>query len=94
MGIEHVPTLMVNGPFEKVFLTGTEAIRTYLSSCQPPAASSSQAVKKAKPALESKQSDPSRPAGQLNLLVPPIGPDQIFNPRPDDGLCKEDVKCD
>jgi len=93
MGIEHVPTLMVNGPFEKVFLTGTEAIRAYLS-CQPAPPPSSKAAKQPKPAPAAKERGIGQPAGQLNLFAPSIGPDQIFNPRPDDGLCKEDVKCD
>jgi len=30
MGIEHVPTLLVNDPYHKVFLTGRDAIRRYL----------------------------------------------------------------
>ena len=94
MGIEYVPTLMVNGPYEKIFLTGSDAIRTYLSSCQQPATSSPQAVRKTKAAPAGRESGTGQPAGQLNLFVPSIGPDQVFNPRPDDGLCKEDVKCD
>ncbi|HTG02178.1 MAG TPA: hypothetical protein VK654_16475 [Nitrospirota bacterium] len=35
MGIEHVPTLLVNDPYQKVFLTGKDAILRYLVSCSP-----------------------------------------------------------
>jgi len=41
MGIEHVPTLLVNDPYHKVFLTGRDAIHRYLLAClkekNPPA---------------------------------------------------------
>ena len=38
IGIEHVPTLLVNGPYEKRFLTGTDAVRGYIASCRVPPA--------------------------------------------------------
>lgn len=93
MGIEHVPTLMVNGPYEKIFLTGTDAIRAYLS-CQPSPSPSAKPVKKAKPAPAGKERGSGQQTGQFNLFVPATTPDQIFSPPPDDGLCKENIKCD
>ena len=93
MGIEHVPTLMVNGPREKIFLTGADAIRAYLF-CQPAPSTSPRPAARPTTTPAGKQSRAGQPAGQVNLFAPMIGPDQIFNPRPDDGLCKEDVKCD
>ncbi|MGE5173644.1 MAG: vitamin K epoxide reductase family protein [Betaproteobacteria bacterium] len=33
MGIEHVPTLMVNDQYQKIFLTGKDAISRYLLAC-------------------------------------------------------------
>ncbi len=94
LGIEHVPTLMVNGPYEKVFLTGTDAIRRYLATCQ----SSSLPARSSPPRIRSTStvSSSSRSAPQPDMLNPisPIGtPGQIFNPPPDEGLCKEDAKC-
>lgn len=93
MGIESVPTLMVNGPYEKIFLTGTEAIRNYLS-CQPAPITPAKGAKRAKPAPADNKSGVGRQAGPPDLFAPTIVPGQLFNPRPDDGLCKEDVKCD
>ncbi len=86
LGIEHVPTLMVNGPAEKLFLTGTDAIRKYLA-CEPAKPSERQVNRKAArsaPALRT-------PA---ELFPSVAAPDQIFNPLPQEGLCKEDTKCD
>jgi hypothetical protein len=97
LGIEHVPTLMVNGPYEKVFLTGTDAIRRYLATCrtsQAPAAPP-------RPRGSGPVSGPSRSApqpalhpGTLNPFLPLGTPGQIFSPPPDDGLCKENTKCE
>ncbi len=96
LGIEHVPTLMVNGPYEKVFLTGTDAIRRYLATCQAtraPAASSRTRASGPIPAPSRSAPQPAQP-GKLDLF-PSLGtPSQIFSPSPDDGLCKENTKCE
>ncbi len=92
LGIEHVPTLMVNGPYEKIFLTGTDAIRRYLAACksaQPPAAGIT-----SRPRSPLSPSEKSAPSGTLNLFSPLGTPGQIFNPPPDEGLCKENAKCE
>ena len=34
LGVNSVPTLFVNGRYEKLILTGKEAIRRYLATCQ------------------------------------------------------------
>jgi len=95
LGIEHVPTLMVNGPQEKIFLTGTDAIRRHLLTCEQP-----------QPALQKKQGlrtssrpgktqvTPDQGAGSLMPFSPGGGSNPIFNPLPDTGICKEDIKCD
>ncbi len=36
MGIDTVPTLMVNAPYQKLFITGKDAILTYLIGCTSP----------------------------------------------------------
>ena len=89
LGIEDVPTLLVNGPYEKVFLTGTAAIRKYLASCRPGSAANSSA-----PASPAAKSAPASPPGPFNLFSAPGSPGSILNPLPDDGLCKEEQKCD
>lgn len=85
IGIEHVPTLFVNGPYEKHFLTGTEAIRGYIASCRAPRSSAGRGnAGRTKASMEP-------PA--LNIFAPPA-PEGILNAPPDEGLCKEDAKCD
>ena len=36
LGVDSVPTLFVNGRYEKLILNGKEAIRRYLTACQSP----------------------------------------------------------
>lgn len=89
MGIENVPTLLVNGTYEKHFLTGADAIRRHLFPEPAP-----QQAQKALSAAPLKKNDDGQRAGQFNLFAPATGPNPIFNPLPDAGLCKENVKCD
>ncbi len=91
LGIDKVPTLMVNGTYEKIFLTGTEAIRQYLASCRSAAHSPVQKKPGAAGTKAGKKAVQSAPPSLLPLAPPS---DQLFNPAPDEGLCKEDVKCD
>jgi hypothetical protein len=92
LGIDSVPTLFVNGKYEKLILTGKEAIRHYLGACQPsekPIPSNSGApVSKKRPPVES----------GISGFVPPLSPlgapNPVFNPSNDEGLCKENQKCD
>ncbi len=87
IGIEHVPTLLVNGPYEKRFLTGVDAIRGYIATCRLPSPSSGSGA----PTRGGQQQEHRLP----DFLAPSTGsPDAILNPPPDEGLCKEDVKCE
>ena len=94
LGIEHVPTLFVNGSTEKVFLTGNDAIRRQLSCISGQKYSETQ--KRSKKVGMVSRNAPIRtgglPEGSLNLFAP-SGQNPLFNPLTDDGLCKEDVKC-
>jgi glutaredoxin len=96
LGIEHVPTLFVNGPYEKLLLTGKDAIRRYLASCRPGRTEPEKAA--AKPAAKrAERKDPTPPAKDLPPLqfFTPLGsPNQLLSPVPDEGLCKEEQKCD
>lgn len=93
LGIEGVPTLLVNDPNQKLLLTGTEAIRKYFDACakmekktsgaKPPSASLS-----VKP--ESSNRGTSVPIdifSQQNLLTVPSSTSE------DPGLCKQDEAC-
>lgn len=95
LGIEHVPTLMVNGPREKVFLTGTDAIRRHLLTCEQarPAPQKKQASRTA-PRPGKTQTTSEQGAGSLTPFSPGGGSNFIFSPLPDTGICKEDAKCD
>jgi uncharacterized membrane protein/glutaredoxin len=93
LGIEAVPTLLVTGPYEKVFLTGTDAIRRYLSTCgtatSPPAAR--------RPKTGGPR--PVSPAGSgqpevLNFFPAFGAPGSLLTPTADDGLCRENTKCE
>ena len=95
LGIEHVPTLMVNGPQEKIFLTGTEAIRRHLLACQQsqPAPQKKQSSRAAPgPGKAGATADPG--AGALVPFSPGGSSNLIFSPLPDTGICKEDSKCE
>jgi hypothetical protein len=92
VGVDSVPTLLVNGRYEKLILTGKEAIRRYLAACQPsgmstPAIPGPQASKK-ESRLQSGDSGSLLPLPPLNPLNP------IGNPFTDEGVCKEEQKCD
>jgi len=89
LGIEGVPTLMVNGPTEKIFLTGADTIRRHLF---PPSAPVP--ARKANPGAEARKNPPGRPAGPFDLFTPATTQNPVFNPLPDNGLCKENTKCD
>jgi len=93
LGIEGVPTLMVNGPSEKIFLTGTEAIRQYLF-CKPESTQAPKRSQKAPSSAGEHKKSADHATGRFDLFTPPMTPNTIFNPLPDEGLCKEDTKCD
>lgn len=94
LGIEEVPTLLVNGPYEKVFLTGTAAIRNYVASCRTEKGAGRSRPASPSTATSSAGKAVVRPADPFELFPPPGDPGSILNPLPDDGLCKEEQKCD
>jgi len=95
LGIEHVPTLMVNGPQEKIFLTGTDAIRRHLLTCeQSQPAQQKKQVSRTAPRPGKIQATSDQGAGSLAPFSPGGGSNLIFSPLPDTGICKEDAKCD
>ncbi len=92
LGVDSVPTLFVNGRYEKLILTGKEAIRRYLAACQ----SSGVAAPSGSGAPTSRKESGliSRDSGAM-LPLPPLGaPNLLLNPSTDEGVCKEEQKCD
>ncbi len=90
LGIDKVPTLFVNGPSEKIFLTGTDTIRRYLF-CEP----KKKAGKKTAPRGNASHGQgAASSSGSLDLLAPLGTPQQILNPAADQKLCGEEQKCE
>jgi hypothetical protein len=92
LGVDRVPTLLVNGHYEKLLLTGKEAIRRYLAACQSSEKASTSGSDhpnlKNRPAVESGISKSELPHPPLGVSNP------FFKPSNDEGVCKEDQKCD
>jgi uncharacterized membrane protein len=95
MGIDKVPTLYVNDPYQKTLLTGTEAIRRYLIACTAPA----KPTEKTKKKTSSGKADGPVKAdkGNIDMPVDIFSQPGILNPpgetTPADGMCKEDEIC-
>jgi hypothetical protein len=94
IGIEDVPTLLVNGPYEKIFLTGTAAIRKYLASCRDDRTARTPVPRTGGPSQPAAAGGTTSAAEPFTLFPAPGAPGSILNPLPDDGLCKEEQKCD
>ena len=93
MGIEHVPTLYVNSQYQKIFITGNDAIRRYLFTC-------SDASKTAEKSKQKVKSGKTKNPGQTDDVGVPM---DFFNPQglltqsdgpaSESGMCKEDEVC-
>lgn len=91
MGIENVPTLMVNDPYQKIFLTGKEAIDRYLLACATSTASGNRAQQKARVKKTAPLSSGS--GATIDVFNQP---GFLTAPTPstaDDGMCKENEIC-
>ncbi len=89
VGVERVPTLLVNDPYQKIFLTGKDEIDRYLQACtaveKPAKSGQAKAVGKTIP--------PAGPSGatvdifnQTDILTAPAA-------TSDEGMCKQDEIC-
>ena len=91
MGIENVPTLMVNDPYQKIFLTGKDAITRYLIACSTSKAGEIKAGKITTPKNE------KNPAPRSGTTIDIFNhPDLLTAPvtsAADEGMCKEDEIC-
>ncbi len=92
LGVDRVPTLWVNSQYQKIILTGKEAIRAYLAACSPsemspPSRSDTHSLKKGIPAK-------SRISESESPLLPLGTPNPLFNSSQEEGICQENRKCD
>jgi glutaredoxin len=92
LGVDSVPTLFVNGRYEKLLLSGKEGIRRFLETCQPkpnPQLSGSLV-----PVLKKEGTGESRKTESVPLPAPLFAPNQIFKPSREEEACKQEQKCD
>ncbi len=92
MGIDSVPTLLVNDRNQKVFLTGKDAIIRYLAACTAPKPDLPAAGKGQKPPRT------ALPSARGTTLMPDVfnNPGLLTLPSTtttDEGMCKEDEIC-
>jgi hypothetical protein len=92
LGVDSVPTLYVNGRYEKIILTGKEAIRRYLIACQSP----EKPTPSGSSAPASIKKSGSKSGGSVSGSTPSpwSATNPIFNPSHDEGLCKDTQNCD
>jgi hypothetical protein len=92
MGIDTVPTLMVNAPNQKLFITGKDAILGYLLSCTSPQEISANVGRKTKKEKSAAVSTPGMGvAGDIFILPPLLTTPSVS--AEEDGMCKQDEVC-
>jgi hypothetical protein len=94
MGVEHVPTLYVNDKYQKIFLTGKDAIRRYLNACSQADDPATESIR-GKAASGSTRNRPKAGEAGSSLdffgqksIIPPIGEQNT-----EEGMCKETEIC-
>lgn len=83
IGIEHVPTLFVNEPYQKMFLTGKETIECFLFGKEQKSPSKGNAGTHSAADAGNGASLPGVFGSQI----------EIFQPSEDPGVCKETEEC-
>jgi hypothetical protein len=95
MGIDTVPTLMVNAPTQKLFITGKDAILRYLLSCELTQETKTKTNDGKKTKKAASGAVPAQPGTGFTgdiIILPPLltGPS---GSAPEDGMCKQDEVC-
>jgi hypothetical protein len=93
-GIDAVPTLYVNDKYQRVFLTGKEAIRRYLLACSETKKDAAVTVK-VRPKAGKASTSPKASETEVTIdilsphsIIPPLGESPAEN-----GACKQDEIC-
>jgi hypothetical protein len=93
MGIEYVPTLFVNSQYQKIFITGTDAIRGYLFTCSTASKAEEKGNQKVGPG-KTKKPRKMDDAGTAPDIFSPQGVLTVpVATAPAAGMCKEDEVC-
>ena len=93
MGIEYVPTLFVNSQYQKIFITGTDAIRRYLFTCTAASKASERGNQKVRSGTAKKPRQPDDAGMALDIFSPQGILTQPGATVPAEGMCKEDEVC-
>jgi hypothetical protein len=92
MGIDTVPTLMVNAPSQKLFITGKDAILRYLLACKPPQEAPANDRRKTKKGPSSAVPAPGMGAVNDIFMLPSLLTAPAVSPE-ESGMCKQDEVC-
>lgn len=92
LGIEYIPTLMVNDPNEKVFLTGKEMIRRYLESCSE-TNKPGEKITQQKPGRKTAAPAPRDSNVTLDIFRQPGLLTMPSQSEPGSGICREEEVC-
>ena len=92
MGIDTVPTLMVNAPTQKLFITGKDAILRYLLSCEPAQETKPNDRKKTKKDASAAAPSPGMGAAGDIFILPPLLTAPSVSAG-EEGTCKQDEVC-
>ena len=93
IGIEGVPTLLVNDPSQKVFITGEEAIRRYMRVCSEAKSTAGLPGKKKKRGKAGNSAAATGTELNLNLFTQQSILTGPVNTAPGVGVCKENEIC-
>lgn len=92
MGIDTVPTLMVNAPSQKLFITGKDAIISHLLACtQPQETKTSEKKKTKKDTSGAGRAPGSGTAGDIFIMQPLLTAPGASAEA--EGVCKQDEVC-
>lgn len=92
MGIDTVPTLMVNAPYQKLFITGKDSILNYLIACTASPEVKEKSGRKTKSGA--KAAIPAQGTGSaIDIFNQPSLLTLPSLSATDDGMCKQDEVC-
>jgi glutaredoxin len=93
MGIDTVPTLMVNVPTQKLFITGKDAILRYLLACTPSQEAKANDGRKTKGNAPAAVSIPGTGTTGDIFFQPPLLTQPSVSSVEEDGMCKQGEIC-
>jgi glutaredoxin len=92
MGIDTVPTLMVNLPSQKLFITGKDAILRYMLACTLPQETKANDGRKTKKGSSPAVSAPGKGAAS-DMFIQPFLLTEPSVSAAEDGVCRQDAIC-